>query len=590
MCKETRIFDILSVYTEKWPEQQVALARKENGAWRKYSPAEYQDLTRKVSYAMIELGIMPNDKVALISGNRPEWNILDMAIMQVGAITVPIYPTISKEDYRYILDNCDAKMVILEGVAVMNKVTEVKDQIPQLKYLYTFQDREKYPYFAQLVALGEEHPHEEELQKRMNAVRPENCATILYTSGTTGTPKGVMLSHSNIMHQLYNLRHTPAPWSKVAFSFLPICHAYERMLVYLYQFLGMSVYYAESLATIGSDMKEVHPTMMSAVPRLLEKMYEKIVQAGQKQKGFKGKVFKWSLRLAEKYKIDASKRSWWYNFRLGIADKLVYSTIRKNLGAEHFDIVVSGAASIQPKIAAFFSAIKMPVYEGYGMTETSPVIAVSNNNPHGREVGTVGPALPGVEIKVTPEGEICCRGHNVMMGYYKNEELTNEIIDKEGWLHTGDIGYINEYGQVFITGRLKSLFKTSMGKYVNPQIIEEKFTESGFFENVVVFGEGQKFPVAIIVPDFTFLKDWCKKHEIEYSSPAEMITMKVVKDRIAKEVQKYNVLFGETEQIKRYTLIADEWTSGNGLLTPTLKVRRKMVNEKYRDLIESMYR
>ena len=590
MCKETRIFDILSIYTEKWPNQQVALARKENGAWRKYSPAEYQELTRKVSYALIELGIMPNDKVALISGNRPEWNILDMAIMQVGAITVPIYPTISKEDYRYILDNCDAKMVVLAGVAVMNKVTEVREQIPQLKYLYTFQDREKYPYFAQLVTLGEEHPHAEELQQRMNDVRPENCATILYTSGTTGTPKGVMLSHSNLMHQLYNLRHTPAPWSKVAFSFLPICHAYERMLVYLYQFLGMSVYYAESLATIASDMKEVHPTMMSAVPRLLEKMYEKIVQAGKKQQGFKGKVFKWSLRLAEQYKIDDSKRSGWYNFKLRIADKLVYSTIRKNLGAEHFDIVVSGAASIQPKIAAFFSAIKMPVYEGYGMTETSPVIAVSNNNPHGREVGTVGPALPGVEIKVTSEGELCCKGHNVMMGYYKNEALTNEIIDKDGWLHTGDIGYINEYGQVFITGRLKSLFKTSMGKYVNPQVIEEKFTESGFFENVVVFGEGQKYAVALIVPDFNFLKEWCKKHEIAYTTPSEMITVKEVKDRIAREVQKYNVLFGEFEQIKRYTLIADEWTSGNDLLTPTLKVRRKKVNEKYKDLIESMYR
>ena len=589
MCKETRIFDILSVYTEKWPNQQVALARKENGAWRKYSPAEYQELTRKVSYALIELGIMPNDKVALISGNRPEWNILDMAIMQVGAITVPIYPTISKEDYRFILDNCDAKMVVLEGVTVMNKVTEVREQIPQLKYLYTFQDREKYPYFAQLVTLGEEHPHAEELQQRMNDVRPENCATILYTSGTTGTPKGVMLSHSNLMHQLYNLRHTPAPWSKVAFSFLPICHAYERMLVYLYQFLGMSVYYAESLATIASDMKEVHPTMMSTVPRLLEKMYEKIVQAGKKQQGFKGKVFKWSLRLAEQYKIDDSKRSGWYNFKLRIADKLVYSTIRKNLGAEHFDIVVSGAASIQPKIAAFFSAIKMPVYEGYGMTETSPVIAVSNNNPHGREVGTVGPALPGVEIKVTSEGEICCKGHNVMMGYYKNEALTNEIIDKDGWLHTGDIGYINEYGQVFITGRLKSLFKTSMGKYVNPQVIEEKFSESGFFENVVVFGEGQKYAVALIVPDFNFLKEWCKKHEIAYTTPSEMITVKEVKDRIAREVQKYNILFGEFEQIKRYTLIADEWSTANGILTPTLKVKRKIVNQKYENVIQEMF-
>ena len=589
MCKETRIFDILSVYSEKWPEQQVALARKENGAWRKYSPTEYRELTRKVSYALIELGIEPKDKVALISGNRPEWNILDMAIMQVGAITVPIYPTISKEDYRYILDNCDAKMVVLEGVAVMNKVEEVRNEIPKLKYLYTFQDREKYPYFAQLVAMGEEHPHEEELVKRMNAVRPEHCATILYTSGTTGTPKGVMLSHSNIMHQLYNLKNTPAPWSKVAFSFLPICHAYERMLVYLYQFLGMSVYYAESLATIGSDMKEVHPTMMSAVPRLLEKMYEKIVQSGEKQKGMKKHIFKWSLRLAERYKIDPDKRTWLYNTKLKLADKLVYSKIRANLGAENFDIVVSGAASIQPKIAAFFSAIKMPVYEGYGMTETSPVIAVSNNNPHGREVGTVGPALPGVEIKVSPNGEICCRGHNVMMGYYKNEELTKEIIDVDGWLHTGDIGYINEFGQVYITGRLKSLFKTSMGKYVNPQVIEEKFTESEFFENVVVFGEDQKYAAAIIVPDFNFLKDWCKRHQLTFTSPAEVINLKAIKERIAQEVKKYNGLFGETEQIKRYTLIADEWSTANNILTPTLKVKRKVVSAKYQAVIQSMY-
>ena len=589
MCKETRIFDILNIYTEKWPEQTVALAGKENGTWRKYSPAEYQDLAKKVGYALIELGIQPKDKVAIISGNRPEWNILDMGIMMAGAIVVPIYPTISKEDYRYILDNCDAKMVILEGVSVLNKVEAVREGIPTLQHLYTFQNRERYPYFAQLIALGEAHPHEEALRQRMDSIRPEHCATILYTSGTTGTPKGVMLSHSNIMHQLYNLQHTPAPWSKVAFSFLPICHAYERMLVYLYQFLGMSVYYAESLATIGSDMKELHPTMMSAVPRLLEKMHEKIVQGGEKQKGIKKRIFRWSVRLAEQYKIEDSKRTWWYNFRLGIADKLVYKTIRTNLGAENFDIVVSGAASISQKIASFFSAIKMPVYEGYGMTETSPVIAVSNNSPHGREVGSVGQALPGVEIKIMPNGELCCRGHNVMMGYYKNPELTKEIIDTEGWLHTGDIGHINEYGQVFITGRLKTLFKTSMGKYVNPQVIEDKFTESNFFENTVVFGEGQKYAAALIVPDFAHLKEWCKKHEITFTSPAEIINVKEVKDRIAQEVQRLNRFFGETEQVKRYTLIADEWTIGNDLLTPTLKVRRKIVAEKYKNVIDSMF-
>ena len=589
MCKETRIFDILNVYTEKWPEQKVALARKENGEWRKYSPAEYQELTRKVSYALIELGIQPKDKVAIISGNRPEWNILDMAIMQIGAIDVPIYPTISKEDYRYILDNCDARMVVLEGVAVMNKVEEVRADIPKLEYLYTFQNREKYPYFAQLVELGEQHPHEEELKRRMDAVRPEHCATIVYTSGTTGEPKGAMLSHSNIMHQIYGIQHTPSPWSKTAFSFLPICHAYERLLVYMYQYLGMSVYYAESLATIGSDMKEVHPTMMTAVPRLLEKMYEKIVQGGEKQKGIKKRIFKWALHLAEQYRIEDDKRSWWYNFRLKIADKLVYSTIRTNLGAENFDIVVSGAASISQKIASFFSAIKMPVYEGYGMTETSPVIAVSNNNPHGREVGSVGQALPGVEIKIAPNGELCCRGHNVMMGYYKNPELTKEIIDTEGWLHTGDLGHINEYGQVFITGRLKSLFKTSMGKYVNPQIIEDKFTESDFFENVVVFGEGQKYAAAIILPSFPYLKEWCQSQHLNYTTPEEVINMKEVKDRIAQEVQKYNKLFGETEQIKRYTLVADEWSTANRILTPTLKVKRKVVEEKYQSVIQSMF-
>lgn len=589
MQKETRIFDILTVYTEKWPEQQVALARKENGTWRKYSPKEYQELTKKVAYALIELGIQPDEKVAIISGNRPEWNILDMAITMIGAIDVPIYPTISKEDYRYILDNCDAKMVILEGLSVMNKVEEVRTDIPKLQILYTFQDRQKYPYFAQLVELGEQHPHEEELKQRMDAVKPEQCATIVYTSGTTGEPKGAMLSHSNIMHQIYGIEHTPAPWSKTAFSYLPICHAYERLLVYMYQYLGMSVYYAESLATIAGDMKDVHPSMMTAVPRVLEKFYEKIILAGDKQKGIKKKIFKWAVHLAEQYRIEDDKRSGWYNFKLKIADKLVFKTIRANIGAEHFDIVVSGAASISQKIASFFSAIKMPVYEGYGMTETSPVIAVSNNLPHGREVGSVGQALPGVEIKIAENGELCCRGHNVMMGYYKNPELTKEIIDEEGWLHTGDLGHVNEFGQVFITGRLKSLFKTSMGKYVNPQIIEDKFVESNFIENLVVFGEGQKYAAAIILPDFSYLKDWCKQNQIEFTTPDEIITKKEVKDLIGKEVQKYNAFFGDTEQVKRFELVADEWNSGNGLLTPTLKVRRKMVGEKYKTLIESMF-
>lgn len=603
MKEETRLFDILDNYCEKWPDQNVALAKKENGVWVKYSPKQYQEISRNLAYALIELGIQPQDKIAIISSNRPEWNMLDMAIQQIGAIIVPIYPTISKEDYLFILNNCEAKMVILEGIAVMNKIEEIHPNTPNLKLIYTMSDRQKYPFFQQLLELGETHHHPEELEQRRNNVKTGDCATIIYTSGTTGVPKGVMLSHSNLLGQLRGIQHTPAKWSKTAFSFLPICHAYERVLVYMYQLLGMSVYYAESLATIADNMKEIHPTMMTAVPRVLEKMYEKIVQNGNKMKGLSGYIFRWAVKLTERYKIDPDERSSFYNLKIKIADKLVYSKIREQLGAENFDIIVSGAASISQKVAGFFSAIKMPVYEGYGMTETSPVICVSDNSKGGREVGTVGRALPGIELKINEQGEIICRGHNVMLGYYKNEELTKEIIDKDGWLHTGDMGYIDDRGRLFITGRLKNLFKTSMGKYINPQVIEEKFSESKFIENIVVFGEGQKFAAALIVPNFTYIKTWFaqqnklnfnlkqnnKQNKLDFTTKEECIKMKEVKDAISKEVKNYNTFFGETEQIKKFELVADDWTIENGIMTPTLKVKRKVVQQRYKNLIDSMF-
>lgn len=603
MKEETRLFDILDNYCEKWPDQNVALAKKENGVWVKYSPKQYQEISRNLAYALIELGIQPQDKIAIISSNRPEWNMLDMAIQQIGAIIVPIYPTISKEDYHFILNNCEAKMVILEGIAVMNKIEEILPNTPNLKLIYTMSDRQKYPFFQQLLELGETHHHPEELELRRNNVKTGDCATIIYTSGTTGVPKGVMLSHSNLLGQLRGIQHTPAKWSKTAFSFLPICHAYERVLVYMYQLLGMSVYYAESLATIADNMKEIHPTMMTAVPRVLEKMYEKIVQNGNKMKGLSGHIFRWAVKLTERYKIDPDERSSFYNLKIKIADKLVYSKIREQLGAENFDIIVSGAASISQKVAGFFSAIKMPVYEGYGMTETSPVICVSDNSKGGREVGTVGRALPGIELKINEQGEIICRGHNVMLGYYKNEELTKEIIDKDGWLHTGDMGYIDDRGRLFITGRLKNLFKTSMGKYINPQVIEEKFSESKFIENIVVFGEGQKFAAALIVPNFAYIKTWFaqqnklnfnlkqnnKQNKLDFTTKEECIKMKEVKDAISKEVKNYNTFFGETEQIKKFELVADDWTIENGIMTPTLKVKRKVVQQRYKNLIDSMF-
>lgn len=587
--KETRLFDILKLYISKYPDQDVALAKKENGKWVNYSIQKYIEITDYLSYALIELGIKKNDKVAIISNNRPEWNMLDMAIMQVGAITVPIYPTISKEDYRYIINDCGVKLIILEGASILQKIESIKDETPELKYIYTFFNKEPYPHFNDLVELGRQNQHPDELKEIEDSIDEKECATIIYTSGTTGTPKGVMLSHSNIMNQIHNLKQTPSPWSKKAFSFLPICHAYERMLVFLYQYLGMSVYYAESLATIATDLKEVHPTMMSAVPRLLEKIYIKVKQTGKSNKGIKRMIFLWALNLAERYKIDPCNRTWIYNQKLKIADALVYKKIRHTLGADNFDIVVSGAASIQPNIASFFSAIKMPIYEGYGMTECSPVIAVSCNEPHGREIGSVGFALPGVEVKIAENKEIICRGHNVMMGYYNKPELTKEIIDEDGWLHTGDLGEINEYGQVRITGRLKNLFKTSLGKYINPDVIEAKFSESGFIENIVVLGENEKYAGALIVPDFTFLKTWCEKHEIKYTNPQEMIKDKNVLNRFAEEIKKINQNFGDTEKIKCYELIADEWSVNNGILTPTLKVKRSVVKERYKELISKMF-
>ncbi|MCR5035969.1 MAG: long-chain fatty acid--CoA ligase [Bacteroidales bacterium] len=582
-----RVFDLLANYKEQYPDQKVALAGKVNGQWREYSIDEYIEQTNIISGALIELGVQPQDKVAVISNNRPEWNILDMAITQIGAVMVPIYPTISEADYKIILNNCEAGICILEGIAVMNKIEAIWPETPTLKQIYTFIDRGKYGYFDTLLQLGREHPHTEEIEKRKAEVDEMSCATIIYTSGTTGVPKGVMLSHHNLMNQFKNFCQTPSPWSKRAFSFLPVCHAYERALIYMYHYLGMSIYYAESIATIADNMKEVHPTMMCAVPRVLEKFYDKIYNSGKSMKGLSKTIFYWSMRITENYQIEG--RSWFYNMKLKIADKLVYSKIREKLGAENFDIIVSGAASITKKISGFFSAIKMPVFEGYGLTETSPVITVSNRNKYGREVGAVGQPLPGVEVKIADNGEIICRGHNVMMGYYKQPELTAEVIDKDGWFHTGDLGKFNEHGLLQITGRMKNLFKTSLGKYVNPDVVEGKFNISGFIEQIVVVGENQKFAAALIRPDFAFLKDWCKRHNIPFTTNEEMILNEEVKKRYDKEVKKLNEGLGEVERVKKYQLIADEWTIGNGILTPTLKVKRKVVMQRYSEQIDKLF-
>lgn len=586
--KVERIFDILNRYQEVYPDQTVALGGKVGKEWVTYSPQDYIDKVNKVSYALIHLGIKKGDKVGIIAANRPEWNMLDMGIMQIGAITVPIYPTLTASDYLYILNHAEVTMVFLEGFELMGKILSIRDEAPCLKYIYTFMDRKELPFFDQLIKMGEENPYEEELKQRKDSVKSSDCSTIIYTSGTTGTPKGVMLSHANIINQILNLKQTPAPWSKTAFSFLPLCHAYERMLVFLYQYLGMSVYYAQNLGTIGDNIKEVKPTMMSAVPRMLDKIYDKIYTSGNNMPTFSKMIFRWAIKLATQYKIQDYERTWYYNLKHKIADRLVYAKIRNNIGG-NFDIVVSGAASLQPRIASFFSAIGMPIYEGYGLTETSPVIAVSNRDRDGRASGTVGMPLPGIEIKIAENGEVCCRGHNVMMGYYKDEALTKSVIDQDGWFHTGDIGMINEKGQLILTGRLKSLFKTSFGKYINPQVIEDKVSESPFVEHIVVVGEGEKFAAALIKPDFDFLKQWCLRHDIIFVSEEEAVKDEQIIKRYSREIDKYNQFFGDTEKIRKFELISDEWSQHTDLLTPTLKVKRKKVELQYQEVIQKLF-
>ena len=584
----TRIFDLLPYYEGKFKPKDDVIASKENGVWVKYSIRQYREIVDNISYGFLEMGVKPGDKIAQISQNRVEWNFVDMAVMQVGAIHVPIYPTISEADYKYIMGHAEVRYVFVSGIELLRKIQHILPEIPTIKGVFTYKDHHELKNLNELIELGKQHPVAEQLEKIKASIKPDDVATLIYTSGTTGNPKGVMLTHNNLISNFIGVSYIP-PFGEEAksLSYLPLCHVYERMLNYVYQYLGISIYYAENLGTIVENMKEVKPMMLTTVPRLLEKIYDRLVSTGQKLKGPKQWIFWWAFHLALRYELKGAN-GWFYELKRKLYDRLVYVKWREALGGK-INIIVSGGAALQPRLGRLFTCAKINILEGYGLTETSPVIGVSDFSEHGVKFGTVGPVLRGVKVKIEDDGEICVKGPNVMKGYYKEPELTKAAFDADGWFHTGDLGTIEPEGQLKITGRKKELFKTSMGKYISPQVIEEKLNESRFIDQVIVLGENQKFAGALIVPDFDFLRSWCRVKGVEYTTNSEMINHPRIKKRIHQEIDKFNKGFGDTEKIKSFELLDTEWTFDTGEITPTLKLKRNFIMKKYEAKINKLF-
>ncbi len=584
----TRIFDLLPHYEAKFRPKDDVIASKENGQWVRYSIKQYREIVDNLSYGFMALGVQPGDRIAQISANRAEWNFVDMAILQVGAVHVPIYPTISESDYSFILGHAEVKFVFISGKDLLRKIQHILPEIPHIRDVYTFNSHEEFKHLDELIGLGKNNQNRDLLEQRKAAIRPADLATIIYTSGTTGNPKGVMLSHANFVSNFIAVSYIP-PFGEdhSAVSYLPLCHVYERMLNYMYQYLGISIYYAENIGTITDNMKEVQPEILSTVPRLLEKVYDKLFAAGHKLTGVKRWIFFWALHLSLRYELKGAN-GWFYELKRKLYDKLVYVKWREALGGR-INIIVSGGAAIQPRLSRMFTCAGINILEGYGLTETSPVIAVSDFSEHGIKFGTVGPVLRGVTVKIAADGEILCKGPNVMMGYYKDPEQTREAIDEEGWFHTGDLGHIEPEGQLKITGRKKEMFKTSFGKYVSPQPIEDKFKESLFIDQLIVVGENRKFAGALIVPDFNFLKSWCNVKEVPYTTNEEMISLPRIRKRFQQEITKFNKFFGETEKVKSWDLLGSEWTFETGEITPTLKLKRKFITNKYQTQIAKLF-
>ncbi|WP_304037326.1 AMP-dependent synthetase/ligase [Mesonia mobilis] len=590
MTEIKRLFDFPYYQLEKFNLNQ-ALVTKYNGEWIGTSTEEYIAKANKISRALLRMGVNPNDKVAIIStSNRTEWNIMDIGILQIGAQDVPIYPTISEEEYAYVLNHSESKYCFVSDEEVLAKVNKIKDQVPSLQEVYSFDQIMNTKNWSELLELGEDESNQGEVDRIKDSISEDDLATIIYTSGTTGRPKGVMLSHKNITSNAINSA-TRLPLDKgsnVAISFLPVCHIYERMLLYMYQYAGVSIYFAESIDKISDNLKEVRPHVMSAVPRLLEKVYDKIIAKGSDLSGIKHKLFYWAVELGLEWE-PYERNGWWYEFKLKIARKLIFSKWQEALGGR-LKVIASGSAALQPRLARVFNAAGIGVMEGYGLTETSPVIAVNDMRNNGFKVGTVGKALPETNVKIAEDGEIMIQGPQVMIGYYKDEEKTKEVLTEDKYFHTGDIGEIDSEGFLKITDRKKEMFKTSGGKYVAPQIIENAIKQSRFIEQIMVIGEGQKMPAALIQPNFEFIQEWAKRKKINLGSTnEEIIKNRDVNDRIQEEVDFYNERFGKWERIKQFRLTPDVWLVESGHLTPTMKMKRKVIKEKYQDLYNDIY-
>ncbi|MCF8235998.1 MAG: long-chain fatty acid--CoA ligase [Bacteroidales bacterium] len=583
----TRLFDLLPYYKKTFQPKDDVVAGKENGRWVKYSIDQFIGITNNISYGLMQLGVGKDDKIATISPNRPEWNFLDMGILQTGAIHVPIYPTISESDYKYILTHARVKYVFVAGKELLRKIEHILPDIPTLKGIFTFKHIDEVKHLDELLQLGRENARPGDLEQIKSEIKPDDTATLIYTSGTTGSPKGVLLTHHNIICNMEVLSPIfPVDESCRALSYLPMCHVYERTNFYIYLNLGVSVYYAENMGKIAENIREVKPHILTTVPRLLEKVYDKIIAKGSKLKGIKKQIFFWAVKLAGKYRLDCTNV--FYRTRHKIADKLVFSKWREALGG-NMKVVVSGGAALQARLGRIYTAAGIPVLEGYGLTETSPVIAVSTFEKNGRKFGTVGKPLPNLNVKIADDGEICVKGPSVFIGYYKQPGLTAESMDKKGWFHTGDLGTIDDDGLLKITGRKKEIFKTSLGKYISPALLENRFKESSFIDSVLVVGENQKYAAALVVPDFDHLKSYCESKDIEYTGDSEVVNLPEIKKRFQQEIDKYNKLFGKTEQITRFRIMDTAWSVESGELTPSLKLKRDYITEKYSKEIESLF-